>query len=116
MWNNDACMFNCLTHTIFNRSDPQHAYGNFFVDTADRLVNVSVIDSSTSAVYTGDRFGCQLSLVNQVCALGCLSISLIFPSAVGTFEASMQLGAFGIYWGRVWLPALTCQPGALLEH
>lgn len=100
MWDNDACMFSCLTHTIFNRSDPQHAYGKFFVDSADKLVNVSVISSTTSAVYTGDRFGCQLSLVNEVCSLGCLGISfsshallwahLQAAQSCGTSEASRE--------------------------
>ena len=66
MWDNDACMFNCLTHTIFNLTDPQHAYGKFSINNAFQYVNVSILDDSTSAVYTGPKFGCQLSLVNKV--------------------------------------------------
>ena len=65
VWENDECMFTCLAHAIFNRTDPQHSYGKFAIDNASKYVNVSVLDSSTSAVFTGDRFGCQLSLVNQ---------------------------------------------------
>ena len=67
MWDNDACMFNCLTHTIFNLTDPQHAYGKFSINNANQYVNVSILDDTTSAVYVGPKFGCQLSLVNQVC-------------------------------------------------
>ncbi len=67
VWNNDACMFNCLAHEIFNLSDPKHSYGKFDVNSAYKFVNVSVLDSTTSSLFTGDRFGCQLSLVNQVC-------------------------------------------------
>ena len=67
VWDNDACMFNCLTHTIFNLTDPQHAYGKFTINNAFQYVNVSILDDSTSAVYTGPKFGCQLSLVNKVC-------------------------------------------------
>lgn len=120
MWDNDACMFNCLTHTIFNRSDPQHAYGKFFVDSADKLVNVSVINSSTSAVYTGDRFGCQLSLVNEVCSLGCLGISFCSHALLWAhLQPPCKFRAVGlhqIFWGQVRLPALTCQSGALLGY
>ena len=65
VWDNDACMFNCLVHTVFNRSDPQHSYGKFAIDNASKFVNASVLDSSTSSVFAGDKFGCQLSLVNQ---------------------------------------------------
>ena len=66
VWNNDACMFNCLAHTIFNLTNPQQSYGKFAINNASKYVNVSVLDSSTSAVFSGDRFGCQLSLANQV--------------------------------------------------
>lgn len=66
MWENDACMFNCLTHTIFNRTNPDHSYGNFSINSAFKYVNVTIMDGSTSSVFVGDRFGCQLSLVHQV--------------------------------------------------
>ncbi len=73
VWNNDACMFNCLAHAIFNRTDPQHSYGKFAINNASKYVNASVLDSSTSAVFAGDRFGCQLSLVNQACPFASLA-------------------------------------------
>ncbi len=76
VWDNDACMFNCLAHTIFNRTDPQHSYGRFAVNNASKYVNASVLDSSTSAIFAGDRFGCQLSLVNQASLLASLSLHL----------------------------------------
>ena len=72
MWDNDACMFNCLAHTIFNRTDPQRSYGRFAINNASKYVNASVLDTSTSAVFAGDRFGCQLSLVNQARLLASL--------------------------------------------
>lgn len=66
VWNNDACLYNCLVHTIFNLTDPQHSYGKFAINNPSKYVNVSILVNSTSAVFSGDRFGCQLSLINQV--------------------------------------------------
>lgn len=66
MWNYDACIYNCLAQKIFNLDDPANSLGQLSIHTDTKTIDASVAGFPTSAVYLGDKFGCQLTPADKV--------------------------------------------------
>ncbi len=66
VWQNDACISGCLAQQIFNLKDPANSLGVFSIDEQRKFVNASIAGQSTSSVYLGTDFGCQLTPADKV--------------------------------------------------
>ncbi|CAL8467489.1 g7027 [Coccomyxa elongata] len=59
IWASDACIYNCLAHSIFNLTSPKSSPGVFAVNDTAKVVDVRVVNTSSDVVYIGHEFGCQ---------------------------------------------------------
>ena len=66
VWKYDACIAGCLAQQIFNLKDPANSLGVLSVDAQGKFVNTSIAGQSTSSVYLGTDFGCQLTPATKV--------------------------------------------------
>lgn len=66
IWASDACVYNCLAHSIFNLTSPKSSAGVFAVNDTAKMVDVTVVNSSSDVVYRSHEFGCQRIPSNQV--------------------------------------------------
>ncbi len=96
IWASDACVYNCLAHSIFNLTSPKSSAGVFAVNDTAKVVDVRVVNTSSNVDYMGHDFGCQRIPSNQVSStslLTCYALSLPCFNAwthTGLGQLSMQ--------------------------
>lgn len=76
VWDSDACIYNCLAHSIFNLTSPKSGAGAFDINSTAKLVDVKVVNSTSSVVDIGPAFGCQRTVQNQVTMLSPAIVAL----------------------------------------